>query len=124
MLTDAELAAMRDVDASAMPYTGYVMRYVGTADGMGGYRETWGTVGTVVCDLWQLNLRQNEIVSGGQIVARAGWRIDVPFDADVTARDRMTIEGRTFEIVRVNNDAAWRTHLRLEAVTHNEELRV
>jgi len=125
MLTAAELSAMREVEESVMSSTGIIKRRTLASDGMGGYTETWAAVGTVDCDVWQINQRGNrEPVTGGQVVSKSDWFITVPYNTDLTARDRVEVDGRTFEITFVPNDSSWLTALRAEAVTYNEEQRL
>lgn len=125
MLTAAELSAMREVEESVMSSTGIIKRRTLASDGMGGYTETWAAVGTVDCDVWQINQRGNrEPVTGGQVVSKSDWFITVPYNTDLTAKDRVEVDGRTFEITFVPNDSSWLTALRAEAVTYNEEQRV
>lgn len=125
MLSAAELSAMRDIEEQVMPSTGVIERYGLTSDGMGGFTEAWTAVGTVSCDLWPVNSRgeRERVTAGAQPISRADWYITVPFDTDITAKDRMVIESRSFEIVFVPNDRSWSTALRCEAIAHNEELR-
>lgn len=125
MLTAAELTAMRTVEESVMSGTAIISRYALTADGMGGYSEAWTNVGTVSCDLWPINRRgDRERVVGAQMTQDANWFITVPYDTMVTAKDRIIIDSRTFEVVFVPNDISWKTALRVEAKAHNEELRI
>lgn len=125
MLGTAELAAMRTVEESAMSSTAIIQRYTLTSDGMGGYSEAWAAVGTVACDLWQINQTSSrERVTGGQPTQMAGWYITVPYDTTITAKDRIAISGRTFEVTFVPNNASWLTAMRVEARTLNEETRL
>lgn len=125
MLTAAELAAMQEVEESVMPSTGYILRMTNSSDGMGGQTETWGTVGTVTCDLWPINQRgEREQVSGGQINSRGEWYITMPFDTVITAKDRVEIANKTFEVTFVPTDASWQSALRVEARLHNQEKRL
>lgn len=125
MLTAAELTAMRTVEESVMSGTAIISRYALTADGMGGYSEAWTNVGTVACDLWPIGQRgERERVTGAQMTQDVDWFITVPHDTEVTAKDRIVIDSRTFEVVFVPNDISWKTALRVEAKAHNEELRI
>lgn len=125
MLSAAELSAMREIEELVMPSTGVIERYALTPDGMGGYAETWSAVGTVSCDLWPVNQREERerTRAGAQVISKADWFITVPFDTDITAEDRMVIDSRSFEIVFVPNDRSWSTALRCEAIAYNEERR-
>lgn len=120
----AELAAMREVETLAMPGTAYIVRYVLVPDGMGGNTQTWTTVGTCICDVWMMNLRDREAARGGQVTSLTGWFITVPFGTDITAKDWVTINARTFQITAVPNGETWQTALRCEAIALNEETRL
>lgn len=126
MLSAAELTAMRDIEDDAMPSTAIIERYGLTTDGMGGYTEAWAAVGTVVCDLWPINKRGDRegVGIGGQPIQRADWFITMPYDTDITAKDRVTVDSRTFEVLFVPNNESWMTAKRVEAVSYNEEQRV
>lgn len=125
MLSAAELSAMRDIEESAMSGTAIIERYALTPDGMGGFTEAWAAVGTVVCDLWPINKRGDRegVTVGGQPISKADWYVTVPFDTTITAKDRVVIDSRTFEVLFVPNSESWMTAKRVEAISHNEERR-
>lgn len=124
MLTAAELTAMQVVEESVQSSTAVIERYSLTADGMGGYSEAWSAVGTVTCDLWQVTRTDREKAgNGAQPIARGDWYITIPYDADVQAQDRITVDSRTFEVTFVPNSNSWLTALRCEAKSYNEEYR-
>lgn len=124
-LTAAELAAMRSVEAEVMSSTCVVQRYTTTGDDMGGYRETWAAVGTVSCDAYPQNQRGvGENLIGEQETSLRRWFVTVPTTATVTMKDRLLIDGRTFEVVFVPNTADHLTALQIEAVAYNEEQRI
>lgn len=125
MLSAAELSDMRDTEESLMPDTAIIIkRRTLSADGFGGFNETWGTAGTVACHLWPANRALSEHVGGGQLISQGDWYIKVPFDTDVKAQDRIYISSRTFEVVWVPNNQSWSTALRVGANSFNEEQRV
>lgn len=125
MLTAAELLAMQDVEESVMSSTAVIERYTLTPDGMGGRTEAWAAVGTVSCDLWPVNQRgdRESVRNAAQPMSKADWYITVPFNTTITAKDRIVISGRSFEVTFVPNKQSWSTALRCEAVAHNEERR-
>ena len=117
---------MCEVEESAMSSTGIIKRYSLTPDGMGGFTQAWSAIGTVTCDVWQINQRgeRERVTSGAQPISKADWFITLPYDTGLLAKDRIEIDNRTFEITFVPNDSSWLTALRAEAVTHNEEQRL
>lgn len=120
MLTAAELSAMRDVEESVLSSTAVIERF--TTSGWPP-SETWAAVGTIACDLWPISRSNREMVTGGQPIQRGDWYITIPYDTDITAKDRITIAGKTFEVVFVPNDRSWDTALRVEAISYNEAYR-
>lgn len=125
MLTAAELTAMRTIEESAQSSTAIIHRHTLTGDGMGGQSESWAAVGTVDCDLWQISRTSlRETPTGGQITQVGDWYITVPWDTTITAKDRVIIGGRTYEVTFVPTNSSWLTALRVEARSLNEELRL
>lgn len=124
ILSAAELTAMRAVEDETMSSICIIERATYSADGMGGQRETWAAVGTVVCDLYPINSRADwERYTGGQVQSTGGWFVTVPTSTDILARDRLLIDSRTFEVTFVPNDADHLTALQVETKAFNEERR-
>ena len=123
LLSPNELASIRSVRNGFMPDTGIIYRYVLTGDGMGGQAEAWTAAGTVNCYVWTRQAMDNEIASGGQITSRTHWYIEMPYDTVVDARDWIEVNGRTFQVQVVPNDASILSGLRLEVLALNEETR-
>lgn len=115
---------MRDVQERAMPGTVVIERYALTADGMGGYAEAWTAVGTVTGRVYPMVRRgMSETINGGQVISESMWFATLPTGTVIDARDRIVYEGRSWEVVRVNNDEMWQTAVRCELQAHNEERR-
>lgn len=125
MLSDAELTAMRDTQELAMPGTAIIYNVFGlVSDGQGGYYDGPVAVGTVPARLYPRTSRSyQEGVGGAQVISMTTWFITMPWDTVVDARNRISMEGRTWEILSVNNDESWRTAIRAEVQAHNEEVR-
>ena len=126
MLSAAELSDMRDIEELAMSSTAIIQRYALTSDGMGGYSEAWANVGTVSCDLWPINQRGDRegVANAGQAISKADWFITVPYDTTITAKDRVSVNSKTFEVIFVPNLESWMTANRVEARSLNEETRI
>ncbi len=127
MLTAEELTSMREIETSTMSSTAVIRRNSPTSDGMGGYSDSWSIAGTTVCDVWAINTNRSNrenTTAGGQIITHAQWFITVPYNTDVTAKDRLEIDSRTFELTFVPASHSWNTALRCEAITHNNESRL
>lgn len=115
MLTAAELADMRSVQAEAMAGTAVISRKTLTADGMGGFTETWSAAGTVSCRVWPARESGAESLIADRITEADAWVITVPYATDVTAKDRIVADGRTFEVVSAIAHT-WETARRVVAV--------
>ena len=99
MLTAAELADMRTVQAQAMAGTAVISRKTLASDGMGGFTETWAASGTVTCRVWPATESGAESLIADRITESDAWVITVPYATDITAKDRVVADGRTFEVV-------------------------
>lgn len=124
MHSDEDLSFMRETQTDALPGTAVIQGTVSTSDGQGGYYEGWSALGTVPARLYPVNRRAYaEGIGGAQLISETTWHITMPWDTVVDARNRVLMEGRTWEIVSVNNDENWRTAIRCEVKSFNEESR-
>lgn len=118
-----DLTELRGVATSAMAGTLVIKRPTRTSDGMGGFTEAYGAVGTVTCHIWRTR-EANEMVAGAMVQSKAEWYVGVPFGTDIREIDRAEYNGTTtYQIVHVPKDVTWQAQLRCEAVTLNRELR-
>jgi head-tail adaptor len=125
LLSGGALTWMRALQQRAMPGTVVIERRTLTPDVMGGFTEAWAAVGTVSGRIYPQNTRSMaEPVAAAQITEQGRWFATVPVGTDVLASDRLFYGGRTWEVIRVNNDEMWQTAVRCEVVTYNEERRV
>lgn len=124
MLTAADLAYMQDTQEEAMPGTVVIERFALTPDGTGMAYETWTAVGTAIGRIYPRSTRgQGEIVAGAQVLSTVDWYGTLPIGTDVTAKDRLLYQSRTWEVIRVNNDEMWATCIRCDLESMNEERR-
>lgn len=125
MLTAAELVDLQAAQNELMPGTAVIQRFALVSDGMGGYDQNWANVGTVRCRLYPQTLRSmNENPNGGmQMISETRWFVTMPVGTNITAKDRVLISGRTFEIYQVNNTESFQTAVRAEVIAFNEENR-
>ena len=122
LLSSAQLLAMQTTQDSALPGTAVIYRADNVTDGMGGFTETWNAVGMADGRLRPIISRgETEYVTGSQVAVVADWFVTMPIGTDVTAKDRIRIGGRAFEVSFVNNDESWRTACRAECISINEE---
>jgi hypothetical protein len=121
-ITPIALASVRSLVEAALTDTAIIYRHTLIPDGMGGYAETWAAAGTV--DVLAVPVPQRrmngEPLVGDQITSEMLWELAMPYDVDVTAKDRVAVGDRIFEVRRVNNDQSYRTTLYVEGVSLNE----
>lgn len=123
LINASDLTWMRKTQEQAMPNeTVVVYRMTMTADGMGGFRESWTATSTVTGRIYSMNSRAfAEQDAGGQLISTTRWFGTFPTGTDVTARDRLGANGRKWLVVSVNNDQDWQTAVRCELQSLNED---
>ena len=113
MLSAGELAAMRATQAEALPGTAVISRNTPTSDGMGGWTDAWAAVGTVDCRVSPSGSGAESLIAE-RITDADAWNITLPYNTDVTAKDRIAIGARRFEVVTVL-PKSWETARRVVA---------
>lgn len=107
-----------------MPGAVVIERYVLTSANTGGYTEAWTAVGTVMGRIYPVTRRGiTEPVVGAMPTSITRWMGTLPNGTDVTAKDRLLYQSRTWEVLTVNNDEMWSTATRCELESLNEERR-
>lgn len=122
-LSTAELNSIRALEETWQTSTAIIYR-VGTAtpDGIGGFTDSLAAIGTVTCDLWQQNNEQKETSdSANQDLSTIEWYITVPFDTDILAKDVVTVESKSFDILSVPLDQSLNSALRCTAISRNQQ---
>ncbi len=115
MLTDANLARMREIQEGALPDTCTIQRATNGVDTIGQPTKTWADLADdVPCRLKQR--RVAKIVGGERVFVITGWVLTLPWGTDFTALDRVVIGSRTFSVSGTNADESWATALRAELV--------
>ena len=121
-LSAAQLTKMQTTQDTALPGTAIIYQATMSSDGMGGFTEVWNASGTADGRLRPIISRgDNESVTGGQVTQVIDWWITMPLATTVTAKDRIRFGDRAFEVSYVNNDESWRTAVRAECISMNEE---
>lgn len=72
---------------------------VKTADGMGGYTETWSTVAVRQAAIW--NYKGKERVVDGKLTEETIWNVRIRYYADIHSGMRLVLGDTTFEILSV-----------------------
>ena len=102
MLTDAELASMRAMQALTFDQVATVTRRSYVEDGMGGQVES-STTATLPCRVappLQSNQAQQRVL-GGQLYEGFPWRVTFAAGADVQVTDAISAAGHNFEVTAV-----------------------
>lgn len=113
LLSAVELTAMRAVQSDTLPDTAVISRNTPTSDGMGGWTDAWAAVGTVDGRLAPSGGGAESLMAE-RITDTDAWNITLPYGTDVTAKDRVSIDGRSFEVVTVL-PKSWETARRVVA---------
>lgn len=101
LLSAGELTAMRSVQSETSPGTAVISRNTPTSDGMGGWTDAWVAIGTVDGRVAPAQESGSERLVADKITEEDAWVITLPYATDVTAKDRVTIDSRLFEVVTV-----------------------
>ncbi len=114
MITDLELVMMRETATAALPATAQIIRSVPFADGAGGTTMTDSVIGVCPVRIGQASQSQLAVYAD-RLVGLTGVTLTVPVGTAVQPRDRLIIEGRTFDVIGAPDGGAWATAVRLMA---------
>lgn len=101
LFSASQIAGFQRLANDSLPETATISRNTPAADGYGGYTDSWATSSTVAARIAERRLRPDEQLIASQIEATVVYTIRLPADTDVRERDRIVINGRTFEIAGV-----------------------
>lgn len=111
MLTDAELAAMRETAEEALPDSAIVYRKTRASDSGGGGSVSWAAQGTY--DAHFAPGSGDEGTVAERLVGQLDGFVTLPSDADALEADRVAVAGTTYEVLAVLALEAWRLVTRL-----------
>lgn len=96
------VAFLRSLSDQFLPDSCTIQRYAETVTG-DGTSQSWATLASgVACRVSPLASGASEALGADQsLQAVAQWTIWLPAGQDVTVRDRIAYQGRTFEVARV-----------------------
>lgn len=112
MLTDAELDAMRDTAAQALPGTAIIQSQSVTDDSGGGGSVSWTAAGTVACRVAPMSGNEREIAD--RIAEDAKWVITLPAETAITTKQRIVAGGGTFNVLAVRAPRSYEITRRVE----------
>lgn len=114
LLSDKDLAAMRAEGAEMLPSTVSILNPTTTADGAGGVTETWASIGSFPCRVDPI-ARVMQLDSAGRAEAiRTEYLITMAYNAAVTVRSHLLVDGFTYEIRQFQGDHSWRVFMRFK----------
>lgn len=117
MLTSSEISLMRDTIEQALPGSAVIQTATRTSDGQGGWIPTYSASGTVAARLSpEGNLRGEEPEIAGRIGEVANLILTIPAETTITANDRVTYDGDTFEVVEIRDRTPWELSRRVRVV--------
>jgi len=116
LITNDDLSWMRDTLELTMPGTCYILAGTSTSDGMGGFSQSWGTIGTSIC---RLDIKGGrEAQAGGGYIPFTETILTLPHDAVITNTNRIKFDDDIYNVVTVYDDRSWHasTRCKLERV--------
>ena len=108
MLSNSELAYMREAIDDLLPDTCNILSVTETNNGMGGVVQTWGTATAgVICRVDVTNLRSGEQVTGGSLKPFQQTILSLPYNTVITTSNRVEHDGTTYNVSMVNTNQSW-----------------
>ena len=98
MLSAADLSFMQGVLGQTQTTACSILRKSSVSDGMGGQTDTWTTLASTTCRVAPDKSLDLEAAVQGRLQAESRWIIAFPAGTDVTAADRVTTLGSTYEV--------------------------
>lgn len=115
MLTQPELTQMRMTAEAALPDRGRIQRRTLAPDGYGNQTETWNAITWVNCRIREDKTKTVEREQAGVMTAIGDFNLTVPWNTVIDSKDRIVINGTTYEIVKPVTDTSWRITRQLRA---------
>ncbi|MFQ5433490.1 MAG: head-tail adaptor protein [Anaerolineae bacterium] len=109
-VTSAELTQMRaDAEAVVLPSTCTIQTVTRTADGMGGWSDSWAnTYTSVTCRLAPLGAGRAQTERGEAWAVSGAWVLTVKQDQAIAAGNRVIYSSDTYEVISVQDDHDFR----------------
>jgi hypothetical protein len=108
MLTELELAFIRNDAQRAMTDTCTVMRKIYIDDDAGGQKQDWQEIATVPCNIAAFSGRvPSERVIAEQFAGYTLWNLLIPHHIDIQKQDRIIAFGQAYDIVGTLNPSTY-----------------
>jgi hypothetical protein len=110
LLTNDDLAYMRDTIWEMFPDTCNILSEALSPDGQGGQTSTWGTVASdVSCRFDEASQASvNQLIPAGAALREVHrYVLSLPHDQTIAAHDRVEIDSSTYHVVSVNAGVSW-----------------
>ena len=102
-LSSAELNDMRDHAEATLPTTCEIDYVTRTADGMGGFTQSWTARGTAIaCRLTPARLGSHSDITADTLLEGQTWTLSVPYDQTVAVDDKVIVNSSTYRVSQVN----------------------
>ena len=105
MLSDAQLAAMRDTAAQALPGTAVIQSSAWVSDGAGAGTTTFTASGTVACRVAPIDAVEK--VEGARLDPDSEVLFTFEWDAGVDAANQLIYQGGTFTVTGLRAPRSW-----------------
>lgn len=120
MLTAGKLQRARFVLERTLPSQCTIHRDTATEGSLGRPGASPTTVGTVACRINPLS--GNEAIEIEQVTTTQVYQVTLPAESDIGPGDRITSDGRTFQVVGGTGERSWEVSRRVFAEERNEGL--
>lgn len=114
VLTDAELAMIRDEANRWLPSSATILTHSKTADGGGGFNETYTPGQPIDCRLAPIGGGEDGSTRGERISDRTTHVLTLPAHTTIEEPDRVTVDSRTYEVTAVRKRPALEVVRRVE----------
>lgn len=115
MLTDGEIAWMREELELAMPDEAIILTATDTSDGQGGNTQGWTAAGTVPCRLSpRVTQMGQEPGFGDRQAAVADWIVTLPAETALTEEQRLQVDTTVYDVTRVRAPRSWELSCRAD----------
>lgn len=116
LLSAAELTALRADVLGLLPGTAIISRLTASVGTAGFPARTYAAVGTAVCRLDPMAVKGQPGITASQDALSYYRQLTVPYNTDLRANDRVTIDTRVYSVTRLDDDHDARIVRRAEMV--------